>query len=159
MTIKSERNLAMTFVIEQLPIQSIVYMRRIGAYGSENYELMAALKEWANQKDLLKDGIIYGIAHDNQYTPPDKCRYDVCLVTEADCQIDESVQRGKLHGGKYAIFTIPHTTEAVRAFWETFVQVLREEGLQFDTSKPILERYKYKLVEDEKCEFCIPLMA
>jgi len=40
----------------------MVYMRRTGAYGIQNYKLMAALKEWANRKGLLKDSIIYGIA-------------------------------------------------------------------------------------------------
>jgi len=29
----------MDYVIEQLPAQHIVYMRRVGSYGSENYKL------------------------------------------------------------------------------------------------------------------------
>ena len=148
----------MDFIIEQLPIQSTVYMRRTGAYGSENYQLMAAMKEWANRNGLLEDSIIYGIAHDNENTPPEQCRYDVCLLTEADRPVDESVWRGEIPGGKYAVFTIPHTAEAVQGFWSSVIQVLQEKDLQFDTAKPILERYKYRLVEDGKCEFCIPLI-
>ncbi len=74
----------MEYIIEQLPVQPIVYMRRTGAYGPENYSLMAALKEWANKKGLLKDSTIYGIAYDSASTPPEKCRYDVCLATAAN---------------------------------------------------------------------------
>jgi len=148
----------MDFIIEQLPIQPTVYMRRTGVYGSENYKLMAAMKEWANRNGLLEDSIIYGIAHDDENTPPEQCRYDVCLLAEADCPVDESVQRGEIPGGKYAVFTIPHTAEAIQEFWSSVIQVLQEKGLQFDAAKPILERYKYRIVEDGKCEFCIPLI-
>ena len=147
----------MDFIIEQLPVQSTIYMRRTGAYGSENYKLMTALKEWANRKGLFEDSVIYGIAHDNENTPPEKCRYDVCLVATADCPVDDSVQRGEIPSGKYAVFTILHTAEAVQEFWASIIQVLQKEGLQFDTTRPILERYKHRLVEDGKCEFCIPL--
>lgn len=153
-----ERILIMDFDIEQLPNQPMVYMRRVGEYGSENYKLMSALKEWANRNGLFEDCVIYGISHDNENTPPDKCRYDVCLVAAANCPVDESVQRGELVGGKYAVFTISHTTEAVQQFWASIRLVLQKENLQYDMTKPILERYKYKLIENEKCEFCIPLI-
>lgn len=145
----------MGYIIEQLPIQPIVYMRRVGAYGNENYKLMEKTKEWANRKGLLKDSIIYGIAHDNENTPQEKCRYDVCLVS--DCPVDGAVQRGEIPCGKYAVFTIPHTVEAIQAFWISIIQALQDEGLQYDTAKPILERYKYRKIENGKCEFCVPL--
>lgn len=148
----------MNFIIEQLPTQPTVYMRRIGAYGIENYRLMATMKEWTERKGLSKGGVIYGIAHDNKNTPPEKCRYDVCLVVSADYPTDNSVQRGEILGGKYAVFTIPHTAEAVQEFWTSIIQVLREENLQYDTTKPILERYIYELVQDGQCEFCVPIM-
>ncbi len=147
----------MAFMIEQIPVQPIVYMRRIGTYGMENFHLMASLKEWANQKGLLKDSVIFGIAHDNENTPPEKCRYDVCLVAAADCPVDEAVQRGQIDGGKYAVFTIPHTSEAVQKFWASITQILQKKELLPDLTKPILERYKFELVEEGKCEFCIPL--
>jgi len=155
---EKERGITMDFIIEQLPNQPIVYMRRTGAYGSENYKLMETLKEWANQKGLLKDSIIYGIAHDNENTLPEKCRYDVCLVVAIDCPVDESIKRGEIPDGKYAVFTIPHTAEAVQKFWASVIQEIQEKGLQFDMTKPILERYKYRLVEDGKCEFCVPIV-
>lgn len=149
----------MDFVIEKLPAQPILYMRRTGAYGVENYKLMESLKKWALDRGVLKDSIIYGIAQDDPSTPPEQCRYDVCLVAPADCEADSSVQKGEIPGGRYAVFSIPHTTEAVQSFWESVMQVLQEKELQYDASNPILERYKYKLVEDGKCEFCVPIVS
>ena len=94
----------MNFIIEQLPEQPVLYMRRIGAYGVENYELMAEMKKWVDMRGLFKDSIIYGIAWDNPAdTPPEQCRYDVCLVSSVDFPADESVQRGEIPGGKYAV--------------------------------------------------------
>lgn len=147
----------MDFTMEQFPTQPTVYMRRIGAYGSGNYQLMAALKAWAEQRGLLKDGIIYGIAYDGADTPPEQCRYDVCLAAEAGCPADAAVQRGEIPGGSYAVFAIPHTAEAVQAFWAAFPQLLQEKAIQPDDARPILERYQQTLVESGKCEFCVPI--
>jgi DNA gyrase inhibitor GyrI len=147
------------FIIEQIPAQPILFMRRIGAYGIENYTLMSQMKEWANLKGLFQDSTIYGIAQDNPInTPPDQCRYDVCLIATVDFPEDDSIQKGEIPSGRYAIFTIPHTTEAVQEFWGSVSQELQERGLHLDTIKPILERYKYRLVEDGKCEFCVPII-
>lgn len=148
----------MNSIIEQLPPQSTVFMRRIGAYGSENFKLMAAIKDWADQKDLLKNSTIYGIAYDGIDTPPEKCRYDVCLVVSAEYPLEESVQRGEIPGGKYVVFTIPHTAEAVQEFWGSFTNVLQEKEVQLDMARPILERYEHRLVEDGKCAFCVPII-
>jgi DNA gyrase inhibitor GyrI len=149
----------MNFVIEQFFTLPIVFMRRTGTYGAENNTLMEALKKWASKQGLFVDSIIYGIAQDNpQTTPPEQCRYDVCLVAGADCHTDESVQRGEIPNGKYAVFTIPHTVEAVQEFWNTVFLVLHNNNLQYDEAKPILERYKYRFVQDHKCEFCVPIL-
>lgn len=148
----------MDYIIEQLPIQPIVYMRRTGAYGSENHRLMETFKDWANRNGLLKDSVIYGIAHDSESTSPEKCRYDVCLVTTADYSADDSVQCGEIRGGKYAVFTVLHTAEAIQAFWGSVVQFLQNSNLQYDTARPFLERYKYRLIEAGKCEFCVPIL-
>jgi DNA gyrase inhibitor GyrI len=148
----------MDFIIEKLPSQPIVFIRRTGAYGVENNTLMATLKEWADKRGLFVDSTIYGIAQDNpKTTPPEQCRYDVCLVAGTDRPTDETVQLGELPSGRYAVFTIPHTIEAVQEFWSAVFQVLYDSNLQYDETKPILARYKYRLIEDGKCEFCVPI--
>jgi len=148
----------MDYTIEDLPSQTILYMRRIGAYGVENFKLMTALKEWASSKDMFIDSIIYGIAYDDEQTSPEKCRYDVCLVTALNNLADRKVKQGEIPAGKYAVFMIAHTAEAVQSFWASIISTLYEEKLQWDSTKPILERYKYRLVEDGMCEFCVPIL-
>ncbi|ULQ60425.1 GyrI-like domain-containing protein [Brucepastera parasyntrophica] len=148
----------MDFIIEQRPSQPVLYMRRTGPYGSESYGLMTALKDWADRKGLLTDSVIYGIARDNENTPAEECRYDVCLVAASDVRADGQVQRGEIPGGKYAVFTVEHTAEAIQAFWTSVIERLQKEGLQFDMTRSILERYEYRLVEEGQCEFCVPVI-
>jgi len=148
----------MEYTIEKIPPQPILYMRRTGVYGADNFKLMIALKEWASLKDLFIDSIIYGIAHDDEQTPPEKCRYDVALVTNSLHLAGGRVKQGEIPAGKYAVFIIEHTAEAVQNFWASIVLTLQIEQLEWDNTKPILERYKYDLVEDGLCEFCVPIL-
>ena len=148
----------MNIEIEQLADQQVIFMRRVGAYGPENFKLMNALKQWADEKGLLRNSVIYGVAQDNLDTPPEKCRYDVCLAAPEDCALDGAVQKGELPGGKYAVFTIAHTTKEVETFWASFGQRLKENDLRLDTSRPILERYPYSAVERGMFEFCVPIV-
>lgn len=78
----------MNIEIEQLADQQVIFMRRVGAYGPENFKLMNALKQWADKKGLLRNSVIYGVAQDNLDTPPEKCRYDVRLAAPEDCAQD-----------------------------------------------------------------------
>lgn len=62
----------MKYYIEEITDCKIVYMRRIGQYGKENYALMSKMKAWADTNGLLsEEAVIYGIALDNpQLTKP-----------------------------------------------------------------------------------------
>ena len=147
----------MRYTIEEIVPQKIAYMRRTGSYGVENLKLMQELKKWAMNKNIFRNSTIYGIAQDGTDTSPEKCRYDVCIVVEDESILDNNVMIGKLQGGKYAIFTINHTAEDVQEFWQSAFEILKENNIQYDCSKPILERYKENLVNNGKCEFCVPL--
>ena len=81
----------------------------------------------------------------------------MCLAAPADCPVDGAVQKGEIPGGSYAVFAIPHTAEAVQAFWASVGSVLGEKGIRPDWTRPILERYRYRMVEAGKCEFCVPV--
>ena len=146
--------------IEYLPMQSIVYMRRIGAYGIENFALMKRMKQWVQQKELWNERtVIYGIAHDDETTPPEQCRYDVCLAVPSAFQVDSSVQKGELPAGEYAIFTIEHTSEAVQNFWNTFYGEVSKLEKQFGTARPLLELYANVKINAGYCEFCVPTVS
>ena len=145
--------------IEPLSDCRVAYMRRTGAYGRENYELMSRLKDWAENNGLLgSNSVIYGIAHDNfETTPPEKCRYDVCIIVSEEYTLDESVQEGRISNGLYATFTIDHTVKAVQEFWNSCHTLIRRKKYQIDPSRPILERYKSELIDKGLCEFCVPI--
>jgi DNA gyrase inhibitor len=71
--------------IEEINGDEVIYMRRTGQYGEENYELMCKMKAWSNERGLLTDdAVLFGIALDNpQFTKPSECRYDVCLLASS----------------------------------------------------------------------------
>lgn len=144
--------------IENIPANRVLYMRRTGAYGAENNQLMQNMKDWIDKHNLWEGGAIYGIAWDNAATtPPEKCRYDVCLVTDVDIK-DDTVLCGALPPGWYLVFEIPHTAEAVKVFWASVINAVGNEKKPLDKSRPILERYKPALVEKGYCEFCVPIL-
>lgn len=150
----------MDFKIEIMPEYNIVYIRRIGAYGQENIEVMERLKAFSKNKGLLNDeSIILGIAQDNpELLQGDSCRYDACLVISNDININnEYVHSGKLSGGKYAIFTINHTEEDIKRAWNEMFSILASKGYSIDNSKTIIERYVGKIVKNHKCEICVPI--
>ncbi|MEG0448761.1 MAG: GyrI-like domain-containing protein [Lysinibacillus sp.] len=150
----------MTMTIENLPIYRIAYVRQVGAYGIHNVVTMEKIKEWAKSNDLITDdSIIFGIAQDNpQTTKPESCRYDACIVISKDYIIsDGDVSEGNMTGGKYAVFKIDHTAQAVQKAWNDIFTILSSRGIQIDGTRPIIERYIVKLVSNHQCEICVPV--
>jgi len=145
--------------IENIPSSPIAYMRRIGAYGEQNYKLMQEMKQWIKDRNLWSEkGVIYGIAQDNAaITPPEICRYDVCFVTDSTFE-DENIHHGTLPTGKYLVYQVIHTVDEVQLFYSGLGGGLAKEGRSIDESRPILERYQISLVEKGYCEFCIPII-
>ncbi|SET50841.1 AraC family transcriptional regulator [Lacrimispora sphenoides] len=169
MTLKIEQ-------IEQIAPCSMAYIRHTGPYGPGNTETMERLKHWAKSRDLMNShSVILGIAQDNpQMIPPEACRYDACILLPDGCpggssvggsvggsvgnsSIEKEVHIGSITGGKYGVFTIDHTAEAVKRAWEEVFPQLFAESYIPDSSRPILERYKAELIERHLCEICIPI--
>ncbi|MCL2574458.1 MAG: GyrI-like domain-containing protein [Defluviitaleaceae bacterium] len=149
----------MKMYIENIPQSHIAYMRRVGVYGEQNYKLMQDMKRWVHERDLWNsEGVIYGIAQDNAaQTLPEKCRYDVCFVTNSVFE-DEFIHYGMLPTGKYLVCEIIHTADEVQHFYSNLMSVLSIEGERIDESRPILERYQFLLVEKGYCEICVPIL-
>lgn len=148
----------MELQFETLADQQLAYMRRIGAYGKENYELMDKFKNWARENQLLNEAsIIYGIARNNpQTTKPEECLYDVGIVVSAGLKVNE-LDVEWIEGGRYLTFKIEHTAVAVQEFWNCVFRVVQEKNQIFDESRLILERYAVKLINEGYCEFCVPI--
>ncbi|MGQ3378161.1 AraC family transcriptional regulator [Priestia endophytica] len=148
----------MKIKIENLPNYRIAYVRQVGPYSPYNSQTMENLKNWAKDNNLLHEkAIILGIAQDHpDTTPPEKCRYDACLVISNDYEIDEAVSEGELSGGKYAIYKVKHTVEDIQQAWDGIFTELRNNDYQID-DKPIFERYSGELINQDYCEICVPV--
>ena len=109
----------MKITIEELPESKIAYFRNIGEYGEkQNKELMESFKRWAQLNGVFDNSTILGIPQDNpEVTPKKECRYDICVIINKDFNVAEPAQVGKFSGGKYAIFLLDHTKEAINEFW------------------------------------------
>lgn len=146
---------------ENLDTSTVLYMRRTGPYGECNYVLMDKFKMWLYEQNLLcDDTVILGIPLDNpNTTEANKCRYDVCVI-DSECLKPDSdeVKRRQIDGGKYVVFLIEHTTEAVQRAWAEFFAELNNNNYLLDTSRPIIERYSKKLVDNNYCELCVPVL-
>ncbi len=150
----------MEMTIEMMPAYRIAYIRRIGPYGINNVETMEKLKGWAKSNHLFNDeSIIFGIAQDNpEMTKPENCRYDTCIGIPDSCMLKDSlVNEGSIAGGKYAVFKIKHTAEAVQEAWIAIFPELSRKGYQLDGTRPIIERYSVGMVNNHFCEICVPL--
>lgn len=71
--------------------------------------------------------------------------------------MDTAVTELSLPGGKYAVFSIPHTAEAVQKAWNDIFPQLAVDGLTLDPSRPILERYVPAMLQKHLCEICAPV--
>lgn len=148
----------MTMTIEYLPESRIAYFRNVGEYGEkQNKQLMEAFKKWAQLHDLLNDSIILGIPQDNpNVTRKEECRYDVCVLITEDFQVVEPAQVGQFSGGKYAVFALDHTKEAINEFWQTiFAEIKKNQLLVRD--QPIVERYTSHMINNHLCEILVPI--
>lgn len=143
--------------IETVPDYRIAYLRRVGPYGPANLEVMEKLKRWAEANRLLDSAVLFAVAQDNpDTTPPEKCRYDACLVIPDDYPPDDSVCEGKLPGGKYLMFEVLHTPDAIQSAYREMFQVLHSKGYAMD-HRPIVERYTCDLLARSLCEIGLPV--
>ena len=147
--------------IEMISSYKIAYIRKTGPYGSDNVQVMEQLKSWAREKDLFNESsIILGIAQDNpKFTEPKDCRYDACLVVSDEFKVDNKyINFGKIIGGKYCVFKISHTADAMQKAWMEIFSELSKRNYQFDDSRPILERYAIEMINKHYCEICVPIL-
>lgn len=140
---------------------SVVYMRRTGPYGKDNYMLMSTFKDFLITNKLFCDEtVILGIPLDNPgITEGRKCRYDVCAIGGScgNTGID-GVKSRRLDGGRYVVFLIEHTAKAIQEAWaECFIE-LEKHGYLPDTGRPVIERYDKKQTDNHRCELCVPVL-
>ena len=146
--------------IETMPAMKVAYMRNIGMYGPANSMMMGQFKNWVKESGFEnEDTIILGVARDNpSVVNPDTCRYDACLVL-GDEEVEETdvIHIGEFEGGKYAVFQLDHTAEAIQKAWQNIFTELKSKGHMVDNTRGMVERYTAKMDAEHKCEICIPV--
>ena len=115
-----------------------------------------------NENGLFdQDTVIYGIpmgAPDK--TEPARCRYEVCTPLPGyQVSARGSIQCWTLPGGSFLIFQIPHTAGAVQTAWSLCFSELERLGYPLDKSRPVMERYKKRMVDRHRCELCVPVQS
>ncbi|UZQ52661.1 GyrI-like domain-containing protein [Clostridium kluyveri] len=107
-----------------------------------------------------ESSIILGIAQDDpQFTEPKDCRYDICLVVSDEFKVDNKyINFGKAIGGKYCVFKISHTIDAMKKAWMEIFSELSKRNYEFDDRRPIFERYAMKMINKHYCEICVPIL-
>ncbi|MGR2788690.1 AraC family transcriptional regulator [Bacillus subtilis] len=148
----------MKITIEELPESRIAYFRNVGEYGEkQNKELMETFKKWAKLNDVFDNSTILGIPQDNpETTPKGECRYDVCVVINKDFNVKKPALVREFSGGKYAVFLLDHTKEAVRDFWDNISSEIERNNLSI-REQPIIERYTPQMIDNHLCEILIPI--
>lgn len=150
----------MMISIKYIPECRIIYMRAVGPYGIDNALLMDRFKKWAEGEKLLdENSVLLGIAQDNpQEVKAAECRYDACLVVNEETRhINDSINETVLESGTYLVLTIPHTAEAIQMAYGNLNEIVKQQEVSIDISKPIIERYDMKLITIHLCEICIPV--
>ena len=121
----------------------------------KNAALMAKMKNRITEKGLWQENTtIWAVPWDNpQTTPPHLCRYDVCTQGLLNLPVQT------LPGGKYLIFILPHTTEALAQAWAGCFDAAAAQGYTIDFRRPIMERYVKKEVDRHRCDLCLPITS
>ncbi|MGX6961118.1 GyrI-like domain-containing protein [Vagococcus xieshaowenii] len=135
------------------------YKRRIGHYGTENHYLMEDVKQTLIRKHYLDEtSVLIGIALDDPIQiEPALLRYDVGvkLSQKDDRLLEEGFDKRRISGGKYQVIELAHTEEAITSFWST---VFSGGGtIERDVSRPILEWYSYKDIQNHTMCMYIPI--
>lgn len=94
--------------IESIAPMKVAFLRHVGPYEDEALgRAWGRLMAWAGQRGLLGPGSkLLGIDHDNPHvTPPDRLRYDACVVIERPVEPEGEVGSQVIPGGEYAVVT------------------------------------------------------
>ena len=153
----------MNVSVRELPRYRVAYMRYVGPYGPGGIpELWKRFNRWIETRGLAgPDTVTLGIGRDDpDVTPPEKCRYDACLVVSDTFGGDAAVNITDVPGGKYAVASFHGTPDAIRAAWERlYSSWLPSSGYQPD-DRPCLEVYRARNTDEGgmfRCELCVPI--
>jgi AraC family transcriptional regulator len=156
--------MAMNVDVREMPSYSVAYVRNMGPYGPEGCGgAFQKLMEWAAPRGFTgKGSIFFGICMDDpDITPPEKCRYDACVMVPEGTPVEGDVGFQIIPGGLYGVYRkAVGSGEYTEAWQELIGNWLPQSGYEPD-ARPFYERY---VMEDDSvsCEgmpvdFCAAL--
>lgn len=116
---------------------------------------------WLAEHGLL-DCPRYGVTLDDpRVTPPDQCRYDVCVELPPGLSLPDAPE-ATIPGGLYAISSFKGTSSQIGIAWNTFVTAALAHGKP-DPRRHLYEHYPRGAAFDARtglfgCELCLPLL-
>ena len=142
------RSSTMNVEVMDKPAYRVAYLRHIGPYAGETIgPVWGRLMAWAGQHGLLRPGVPgFGVSWDNpEVTPPENCRYDVCIAIGPEVDALELAEAGisvqTLPGGLYAEYRSMIPCDGFfRAWNDMYTQWLPASGWQCD-DRPGYELY------------------
>lgn len=161
----SQETKKMNVGVKELPDFHVAYMRNIGPYGPTQIPpLWQKLMTWAQARGLATpETLTLGISYDDpEVTPPEKCRYDACIVVPRDFRPEPAVNVKDIPGGKYAVYEFVGTSAQIMEPWRRiFSEWLPSSGYQPD-DRPCYELYRADCYIDKsngvfRCDLCVPV--
>ena len=117
---------------------------------------------WLAEHGLL-DCPRYGVTLDDpRVTPPDRCRYDVCVELPAGLTLPDATET-TIAGGRYAVSSFKGTSAQIGAAWNSFATAALVHGKP-DPQRHPYEHYPRGAAFDSRtgmfsCELCFPLLG
>ncbi|HEY8026412.1 MAG TPA: AraC family transcriptional regulator [Burkholderiaceae bacterium] len=147
--------------IAHIPATRVAYIRHVGPYGASTNGLWARTAQWM-QESGLQDLVRFGMGLDDpSFTPPEKCRYDICVALPPSFVPPPPILTKTIAEGKYAILRFDgHADQSNRA-WHYLLGHVVSSGKYKVAPMPAFERYDVDMPNpDERrqnCELCLPL--
>jgi AraC family transcriptional regulator len=91
--------------LKNVPPMQVVFVRMVGPYAESAGPAWGKLCAWAGRKGLMRGKPVFiGLSHDDpDITPPDKIRYDACLVVTGEVAPEGDIGVQQVGGGDYAV--------------------------------------------------------
>lgn len=154
---------SMQVEVIDLPAVRVACQRRIGPYGPGIGAFWRdTMAPWMQSHGLMEQPC-YGVGLDDPaLAPPDKCRYDACVMVPDSFQASGQTAIAVLPGGRYAVARFKGLPATIAAAWTTLTREwLPASGLQCD-ERPCFERFDAVTALDPatgefSCDICIPV--
>ena len=147
--------------IAHFPATRVAYTRHIGPYDETRTDHWRRTTQWMQQNGL-RDAVRFGMGLDDpSFTPPAKCRYDVCVALPDSFVAPLRTSIKTIVDGKYAVLRFDGPARHSNQAWHFLLEYVVSIGKYKVAALPAFERYCADMPDPDNyrqnCEFCLPL--